>query len=219
MSLDRIRKWIEYWDGNVFFSFSGGKDSWALANMVWSIDRDIRACHVRTGLEYPEINQFVNEVAQSHPVVILHPKMSYADVIKKYGYPIGSKKVSRELRILGQEKDNPKWKNTYHLYDTGYKKDGTFSKGSKLSQCWRKCLSCGFKFSEQCCDIIKKNPLDEWQKNNGNPKRMTGIMADEGGLRAKRTECSIFESRDPNSAPMLFWKTEDVWNYLRNNNL
>ena len=44
MTLRRIREWYEYWDGNVYVSFSGGKDSTVLYTSCASI---IRACPPR----------------------------------------------------------------------------------------------------------------------------------------------------------------------------
>lgn len=35
MTLRRIREWYEYWDGNVYVSFSGGKDSTVLLELVF----------------------------------------------------------------------------------------------------------------------------------------------------------------------------------------
>ena len=34
MSYDRIRSWYQYWGGNVYVAFSGGKDSTALLHLV-----------------------------------------------------------------------------------------------------------------------------------------------------------------------------------------
>ena len=55
MSKQRIREWYEYWNGNVFVSFSGGKDSTVLLHLVCSLYPDVPAVFVDTGLEYPEV--------------------------------------------------------------------------------------------------------------------------------------------------------------------
>ena len=34
LSYDRIRSWYQYWGGNVYVAFSGGKDSTALIHLV-----------------------------------------------------------------------------------------------------------------------------------------------------------------------------------------
>ena len=221
MSLRRIRDWYEHWDGKVYVAFSAGKDSTVLLDLVWSRYPDVPAVFSNTGLEYPEIVDFAKEVKARNPdreVVIVRPKRTFRDVVLNEGYPVVSKKTSRMLRILKTEKDNPAWANTYRLYDTGYKQDGTYSPASKLPKKWRKILDQDWNAAELCCDILKKEPLDTYSKGSGR-KRIMGIMASEGGLRAKRNICNIFDTCDPSSAPMLFWTDADVWEYIRTRNL
>ena len=56
----RIREWVnEYGIDGVYVSFSGGKDSTVLLHIARQIYPDIKAVFVDTGLEYPEIRQFV----------------------------------------------------------------------------------------------------------------------------------------------------------------
>jgi 3'-phosphoadenosine 5'-phosphosulfate sulfotransferase (PAPS reductase)/FAD synthetase len=80
MTKQRIREWYEHYDGQVYVSFSGGKDSTVLLNIARQIYPDIEAVFVDTGLEYPEIRKFVKSFDN---VTILRPKMSFVDVIKK----------------------------------------------------------------------------------------------------------------------------------------
>jgi 3'-phosphoadenosine 5'-phosphosulfate sulfotransferase (PAPS reductase)/FAD synthetase len=221
ISQARIRSWYEHWDGAVYVAFSGGKDSMVLLDLVWSLYPDVPAVFSNTGLEYPEIVLFVNEIKANNPerdVIIVRPKRTFRDVVLNEGYPVVSKKVSRMLRILKNEKDNPKWANTYRLYDTGFKQNGVYSKASKLPEKWRSLLAQNFSATELCCDILKKEPLDTYSKESGR-KRYMGIMAAEGGLREKRHQCNIFDTRDPSSAPMLFWTEQDIWDYIRDRKL
>ena len=216
MSLERIRAWYEHWDGEVYVAFSGGKDSLVLLDLVWRLYPEVPAVFSNTGLEYPEIVQFVKEIKARNPdreVIIVRPKRTFRDVVLNEGYPVVSKKISRMLRILKNEKGNPAWANTYRLYDTGVKQDGTYSKASKLPEKWRPLLQQDWSATELCCDILKKEPLDIYSKASGR-KRYMGIMAAEGGLREKRHQCNIFDTRDPSSAPMLFWAEQDIWDYI-----
>lgn len=97
MTAERIDAWYQHYDGNVAVSFSGGKDSRVLLDIArnhWRGYKDIKAVYVDTGLEYPEIRQFVKTFDN---VEIIRPKMRFDEVIKKYGYPIISKEVSMIL--------------------------------------------------------------------------------------------------------------------------
>lgn len=43
MTKNRIRAWYEHWDGDVYVSFSGGKDSTVLLDIVRSMYSDVPA--------------------------------------------------------------------------------------------------------------------------------------------------------------------------------
>lgn len=92
MTKQRIREWVEHFgiDG-VYVSFSGGKDSTVLLTIARELYPDIKAVFVDTGLEYPEIRQFVKKFEN---VDWIKPKMTFKQVIEKYGYPFISKEVS-----------------------------------------------------------------------------------------------------------------------------
>ena len=46
MSRRRIRQWYEHWDGEVYVSFSGGKDSTVLLHIVRSLYPEVPAVFV-----------------------------------------------------------------------------------------------------------------------------------------------------------------------------
>ena len=59
----RIREWIEFYgEIGVYVSFSGGKYSIVLLDLVRQVNSNILAVYIDTGLEYPEIKQFVKSV-------------------------------------------------------------------------------------------------------------------------------------------------------------
>lgn len=95
MTKYRIREWVDcYGEDGIYISFSGGKDSTVLLNLVRAIYPEIPAVFVDTGLEYPEIRMFVK---QYDNVEILRPKMNFRQVIEKYGYPFVSKEVANSV--------------------------------------------------------------------------------------------------------------------------
>ena len=92
MTENRITEWVnEYGEDGVYISFSGGKDSTVLLHIARRLYPNIKAAFVDTGLEYPEIRSFVKGFEN---VDWIKPKMTFKQVIEKYGYPFISKEVS-----------------------------------------------------------------------------------------------------------------------------
>jgi len=92
LTRDRIRQWInEFGEDGVYVSFSGGKDSTVLLDIVRKDYPNVPAVYCDTGLEYPEVRDFVKTFDN---VTILKPKMNFKEVVNKYGFPFISKEVS-----------------------------------------------------------------------------------------------------------------------------
>lgn len=95
----RIIEWFNFWEGDVYVSFSGGKDSTVLLDLVIktikAIDPtfEVPVVFSNTGLEYPEIQKF----AKSKGATFVTPKMNIVEVIRNYGYPLISKEVSSAI--------------------------------------------------------------------------------------------------------------------------
>ena len=95
----RIIEWFNFWEGNVYVSYSGGKDSTVLLDLVIktikAIDPtfEVPVVFSNTGLEYPEIQKF----ARSKGATFVTPKMNIVQVIQNYGYPLISKEVASAI--------------------------------------------------------------------------------------------------------------------------
>ena len=88
----RIKEWVdELGENGVYVSFSGGKNSTVLLDIVRKLYPSIEAVFVDTGLEYPEIRKFVKTFEN---VTILRPEKRFDQVIEEYGFPIISKEIS-----------------------------------------------------------------------------------------------------------------------------
>lgn len=94
LTKQRIREWVHrYGEDGVCISFSGGKDSTVLLHLVREMYGDvIPGVFVDTGLEYPEIREFVRSFDN---IIWLRPEMNFRKVIETYGYPFISKEVSQ----------------------------------------------------------------------------------------------------------------------------
>ena len=119
MTERRLQDWYDYYDGQVYVSFSGGKDSTVLLHIARRLFPDIKAVFVDTGLEYPEIREFVKSFEN---VDWLKPKMNFRQVIEKYGYPFISKEVSncvdgarKYLKILTDRQTDRQTDDTLQL--------------------------------------------------------------------------------------------------------
>lgn len=208
-SMRRIEEWLAAFpDAKV--SFSGGKDSTVLLHIARRVVPHIQAVFADTGLEYPEIRSFVQRTPN---VQIVRPKMSFLEVVSKYGYPVVSKRMAQYIGQVQRTK-SPYLKA---LRLTGTRKDGTLSPMAKISNKWQFLTEAPFKISDQCCKHLKKNPLDSL---GGYP--IIGTMADESDQRLEmfyRHSCNAFNLTRPRSAPLSFWTEHDIWQYIKQNGL
>lgn len=217
MTQRRIRDWYEHFDGQVYVSFSGGKDSTVLKHLVETTPGvyDVPSVFVDTGLEYPEVRKFATEQAD----VVLRPEMRFDEVIKTYGYPVGSKEVAQMVREakIGLERGDGSYLYRIQKLRGEYRdKEGNLSKFNKKK--WGFLLDAPFAVSEKCCTVMKKNPAKKYEKETGR-KAIIGTMATESMLRKQRWlryGCNAFaDKKRPTSNPMSFWTEQDVLEYLR----
>lgn len=212
----RIREWVDYWGKDkVYVSFSGGKDSTVLLHLVRSMYPNIEAVFSDTGLEYPEIKEFVKTIENVYTV---KPKKTFLQVIQEEGFPVISKKVAQQIRTI----QNPNGKNdaSIKLYLTGEKRDGSITKWFKLPKKYLDLANSDIKVSEKCCDYIKKQPLKDYEKQTSK-KAIIGTLACESKQREAgylKTGCNAFEGKQK-SQPISFWMEEDILQYIKDNQI
>lgn len=95
-----IRQWHEYYDGNVYISFSGGKDSTVLLHLVRQLYPEVPAVFCDTGLEFPEIRDFVKLIANTFTYTV-----QKFDTIKKI-----AKKFNKTVNEIYEHPFNSKIK-------------------------------------------------------------------------------------------------------------
>lgn len=210
MTKARIKSWHEHFDGNVYISFSGGKDSTVLKHIVQSMYSDVPAVFCNTGLEYPEVRQFATS---QENVIIIRPKMSFKDVLNVYGYPIISKEQSQYIYEYRHAKSET-------LKDIRLNGKGT-NKKFKISEKWKYLIDAPFNISGKCCDIMKKLPFKAYEKETGR-KPIVGTMTEESQLRMTswlRTGCNAFNGSRQISKPLSFWTEQDILQYIVMNDI
>lgn len=208
MSKQRIREFYEHFDGKVYISFSGGKDSTVLLHLVRSLYPNVKAVYIDTGLEYPEVRSFVKTFDN---VIILRPNMPFNKVIEKYGYPVISKEVAK---FIEENRKNP---NGYTAKK--FDPNSEYVKKYGIRYClakWKFLRDSNIKISAQCCNIMKKNPAKEFEKESG-LYPIIATMAAESNLRKSeylRKGCNSFDAKRPVSTPLGFWTEQDILKYL-----
>lgn len=217
LSHARIRDWYEAWDGAVSISYSGGKDSSVLTWLVRQLYPEVPAVYCHTGLEYPEVVKLVQSTSNC---TIIRPKMKFSDVIRRYGWPIASKKLARGIAILRHPTDRNQ--NIYRLYDQGINRFGQPVNGRRVSDCWRFLVDAPFEVSDHCCEVMKKEPMRRYRRETGRVP-FVGILATDSKEREltylRHGTCNIYDAKEPKSTPMAFWTEQDVLECIRRHNI
>ena len=229
MTKNRIKAWYEYYHGNVYISFSGGKDSTVLLHLVQEMYKDVPIVYVDTGLEYPEVREFALSIPN---IITLQPvrydtedhlweRTTFKEVIQKEGYPVVSKEVSNTVWAARRGLESIK-RGGKSINETAIKKlkgtlkDKNGNKSKHNCSRWWYLIHAPFKISDKCCDIMKKNPINLYEKETGRVP-MLGILTTESSLRLSswlKNGCNNFSLTRPISMPLAFWTEEDILEYL-----
>lgn len=216
MTQQRIKAWYEYWDGQVYVSRSGGKDSDVLGDIVKKMYPDVPHVFINTGLEHDSVRKHGELVADE----TVKPEMRFDEVIVKYGYPIISKEVSLYISQM-QKPQTEKNAKTRNLRMNGIRSDGVEVQTGKIPECYKFLIDAPFKISNLCCDVIKKKPAHIYDKSKKR-KPFIGTMANESRQRKKqwiKNGCNSFDKKNQSSQPLSFWTEQDILHYIKLNNI
>lgn len=220
MTQKRIKDWYDHFDGDVYCSFSGGKDSTVLKHIIENTPGvySIPNVFIDTRLEYPEIRQFVKRCKDNGDnIKIIKPSMSFKQVIQKYGYPVISKEVSRRVQYAkkaiaeGREENHGDY---LKLCGLSFDKNGNKSRFN--CEKWKFLLDAPFNCSAECCTVMKKNPAKLYAKTTGRLP-IIATMTCESRLRLEswiRYGCNAFDAKRKSYQPMSFWTEQDILEYI-----
>lgn len=204
----RIREWYEYFGGNIYISFSGGKDSNVLLHIARQLYPNIKGLFCDTGLEYPEVKDFIKTINR---IEIIRPEKNFKEVIEKFGWVFPSKDVAQ---VIYYARKNSNWAIT--------KLNGTFQDGQaslyykKHFANYKDLLECPFILSDKCCKELKEKPFDKYSRKN-KEYPIIALRADESMRRQQawiRSGCNAFNSKNPKSKPLSFWTEQDILHYI-----
>lgn len=204
-----IVEFFAQFSGEVYISFSGGKDSQVLLHITRDLFPSVPAVFCDTGLEYPEIRAHVKTFDN---VVWMKPKMKFPEVVKTFGFAVASKEIAQKVSELLTTKSLKLFKKRLFGDDKG---------NGKLPVKWRSLLTAPFKVSGKCCDIFKKEPFRRYEKLTGR-KPIQGTNVSESTLRKtsyRKSGCNSFEKGSERSRPLSIWTEKDVWDYAAMHNM
>jgi len=200
-----------------YLAFSGGKDSTCVLDMLFRVcevcDYRCDAVYSNTGLEFPEVQSFVNDcqVRYGSRINIIKVRHEYTltSLFKKIGYPACNKQTDTWIYNLRQALRN----NNAAAESASKKRLG------KLL--WY--ANAPFEISPKCCTIVKKKPMHNIEIKNGYDIRILGMLANESLHRYnsyRKNGCNaFFEDKISRSMPIGFWSNQDVLRYLYENNV
>jgi hypothetical protein len=187
----RIIEWANRYNGNICVSFSGGKDSTVLLDLVRRVAPETRAVFSNTGLEYTEIQRFVKSFDN---VDIVTPKMRFDQVISTYGYPLISKEVAEAIyyarRIRSQSVNAERERERESR--TGGRKRGELH-GERGSAAWNEKYSHPDSYcKEQTDGVARKDEasgLETPGNRGGRPRGLSRRAARETGGQFSADGC------------------------------
>lgn len=217
----RIREWVHrFGEDGVYISFSGGKDSTVLLDIIREDYPNIEAVFIDTGLEYPEIREFVKTFDN---VKAIRPEMPFNKVIEQYGYPLVSKETAKNI-YYGRAALKRGDMYMYDYYINGHRHNKKTDKDyvfMPLAIKWIPLFESEIPVSNKCCTIMKKNPARQYEKETGRHP-FIGEMAEDSKERETQylhTSCNSFEGKRPISKPMGFWREQDILQYIKDKEL
>ena len=166
-ALEVIDTFYHRMDGKVYIGDSGGKDSQVL---IWLADKFCAAAGYdpiplvfnNTTNEYQEILEFQKK--KGDRLIWLRPKMTFAESLKKNGYPLISKEQAQRI----SEAKNTKSDYLRDLRMNGVtrtsKSTGKEYVSGKISEKWWYMVFEDIEDTSKCCDVLKKATVRKFEK-------------------------------------------------------
>lgn len=201
---DRIQKIQQiiskYGEENFYISYSGGLDSNVLSALIDMAlpENKIPRVYADTGIELNAVRDFVKaKCAEDSRFEMIKPSVPIKKMLETEGYPFKSKFHSYMVAYYHKHgRDNKTIRKYLKILSEGEPEHKWYGK----TTC-PKCLEyqfeendMSFKISDKCCDRLKKEPLEQWQRENGKVYAIIGITLDEGGQRAS-AKCLAFSGK------------------------
>ena len=174
---------------NGYVAFSGGKDSTVLHYLLDLAlpGNKIPRVYFNTGIEYQAIVKYVKKLAETDDRInIYNSGVKIQQMLESNGYPFKSKEHAHMVMVYQHtHKIN---KSCQKYIDHKYTKWKIHCPHELMYQ-----FTTDFKMkiSDKCCQKLKKETANRWQRESGKTITMTGMRKSEGGERMHISGCVI----------------------------
>lgn len=230
-ALYRIRREYDRTGGNIYLSFSGGKDSTVVGELIKmaNLPKEIPFVFSDTGIEFDATKRFVKEYDYPN-VVIVKPRKPWAKVLKDNGTPVISKLKSEAIKTYRNAIDDPLSTSRSRQLIGGVAEKGgevgtirtRYALANKHFNFLHPDLE--YKIANQCCNYMKKLPFTDFEKMSGVDGAFSGVRTAEGGVRAITYNSCVKYKRKHNkefllSMPIIDWSNEMVDHFIEKYNV
>lgn len=201
----KILAFEKMYEGKIYVSYSGGKDSEVLLHLVKSVIPSVKVVFVDNGMELDTRDHAIKKAD-----VVLRPKYTSSEIWNKYGIPFPSK---QQAHYFYQIKNTKSVSHKNRLL-TGYMKDGSKTQ-FKLSNKWKPLLDTEIRLSDACCKYLKRDPINKFNKETGF-KGIIGTMASDSSQRKKiYLQNGCINIKKEICTPLGFWLEQDILQYIK----
>lgn len=203
LTMARVRAWVhEYGENGCYISFSGGKDSTVLMDIVRNrMGYNVPAMFVNVPTQFPELKQFAMTWDN---VDIVNPKISFMQVCEKYGFPLISKETAdcvkgarKYLHNLESEAETEQGEGQYHYFYEKLTGTGDYEKKEKTTDILDNIDG------EDLAELMHK---DKYKKN--------GSVARLANLLGMNTQDNNYQAKDNISKADKSKYTQEKWKFF-----
>lgn len=239
-AMHRIEDLYYQTEGKCYVSFSGGKDSTVILAIIKMCEEiytipqgGIKAVFCDTGIELGATRDFVRWCRDNwySNVEIIRPEKTFSWILANKGKPMKSKMKS-EIINRYQRNKNTNEEVAGKCFDRLMSRElnGKPNKKTRIADKDLHIMHDDFdiQISNSCCDILKKKPFSQWQKENDMQGYLLGLRTGEGGVREieaiKRVKnggklCTATKGKWTIKMPIIDWTDDDVEEFIQKYNI